>query len=191
MKKLNNFIQALDIITEYAENSDRNIIIAIDGRCASGKTTFSEYLKKHLDCNVIHLDDFFLQPHQRTQERLDKPGGNVDIERFKEEVMGGIFSGKDYSFRPFDCKVMSLSKPVSVKAKRLTLIEGSYSQHPEIAEYYDLKFFITTTPEKQKERIIQRNKEKADMFFSKWIPLEEKYFEAFSIEQACDFIIST
>ena len=58
-------------------------IVAIDGRCASGKSTLAAYLKSALACSVIHMDHFFLQPHQRTEKRLREPGGNVDYERFK------------------------------------------------------------------------------------------------------------
>ena len=35
-------------------------ILAIDGRCASGKTTLAGELQKRQACNVIHLDDFYL-----------------------------------------------------------------------------------------------------------------------------------
>jgi hypothetical protein len=31
---------------------------------------------------LFHTDDFFLQPHQRTRERLESVGGNIDYERF-------------------------------------------------------------------------------------------------------------
>ena len=67
-------------------------IISIDGRCASGKTTLSNLLKQIYDCNVFKMDDFFLQPHQRTKERLESPGENVDHERFEQEVIEGSYS---------------------------------------------------------------------------------------------------
>lgn len=191
MKILNDFSEALNIIIEYSINTENNIIVAIDGRCASGKTTFSRFLAEKLPCNVIHLDDFFLQVHQRTAERLSTPGGNVDIERFKYEVIKGILSGKDYSFRPFNCKTMSLAEPVFMKTAKVTVIEGSYSTHPEIAQHSDIKFFITTSPEKQRERVLFRNTKNADMFFSKWIPLEESYFSWAGTENKCDFKIIT
>ncbi len=35
-------------------------LIAVDGRCAAGKTTLAAQLQKDLGCNVIHMDDFFL-----------------------------------------------------------------------------------------------------------------------------------
>ena len=39
-------------------------IVAIDGRCASGKTTVSKALSEALKATVVHMDDFFLRPHQ-------------------------------------------------------------------------------------------------------------------------------
>ena len=33
------------------------------------------------------MDDFFLQPKQRTKERLEQAGGNVDYKRFKKEIV--------------------------------------------------------------------------------------------------------
>ena len=44
------------------------------------------------DCNVIHLDHFFWRPKQRTAERLQQAGGNVDYGRFLEEVLISLHS---------------------------------------------------------------------------------------------------
>ena len=45
-------------------------------------------------------------------------------------------------------------------------------------------------PELQRERILKRNgQEKAEMFFNRWIPMEQKYFEAFKIREKCDIIL--
>ena len=60
-----------------------SVTVAIEGKCTSGKTTLANYLGEVYDCNVFSMDSFFLQPHQRTEERLAQPGGNVDYERFK------------------------------------------------------------------------------------------------------------
>ncbi|MEI3593674.1 MAG: DUF3842 family protein [Lachnospiraceae bacterium] len=56
-------------------------IIAIDGRCAAGKTTLAARLAKELGGDVIHMDDFFCRLTLRTQERRSEPGGNVHYER--------------------------------------------------------------------------------------------------------------
>ena len=56
------------------------VIVAIDGKCTSGKTTLASQLAEIYDCNVFHMDDFFLRPEQRTPERFAEDGGNVDNE---------------------------------------------------------------------------------------------------------------
>ena len=73
------------------------VIVAIDGKCTSGKTTLASKLAQIYDCNVFHMDDFFLRPEQRTPERFAEVGGNVDYERFQEEVLLPLKTGKAFS----------------------------------------------------------------------------------------------
>ena len=73
------------------------VVVAIDGKCTSGKTTLASKLAQIYDCNVFHMDDFFLRPEQRTPERFAEIGGNVDYERFREEVLLPLKSGKAFS----------------------------------------------------------------------------------------------
>ena len=72
-----------------------HVTIAIDGRCGSGKTTLANKLKAYFDCHIFHMDDFYLQEYQRTQERYNEPGGNVDRERFKKEVLEPLKEHQD------------------------------------------------------------------------------------------------
>lgn len=166
-------------------------IIAVDGRCASGKTTFAEKLKAELHCNVIHMDDFFLRPEQRTRERYAEPGGNVDRERLEAEVLVPLAAGAPFSYRPFDCRKMALSAPVAFVPNDITLIEGTYSTHPVLTKYYDLRIFMTASHETQLSRLTERNPDCVDMFREKWIPLEEAYFSAFDVESKADIVIRT
>ena len=83
------------------------VIVAIDGKCTSGKTTLASKLAEIYDCNVFHMDDFFLRPEQRTPERFVEVGGNVDYERFQDEVLLPLKTGKAFSYRPFDCNTFS------------------------------------------------------------------------------------
>lgn len=178
-----------DILLNKAKGKER-IIIAIDGRCASGKTTLVKELSKMLNCNVIHMDDFFLRPEQRTSERLSIPGENVDHERFLSDVLLPLEGGKAFAFRPFSCNNCSLGDPIKVTPKGINIIEGSYSCHPSLWEHYDLRIFLTVSPEEQLKRIVKRNGEQnAEVFRTRWIPLEEKYFTAFDIAQRCDIVL--
>ena len=162
------------------------VIVSIDGPCTSGKTTLTQKLSERYDCNVFHMDDFFLRPEQRTQARFAQPGGNVDYERFQEEVLLPLKEGVPFSYRPFDCKTFTLSAPVSVTPKKLTIIEGSYCNHPYFGAPYDLKIFLTVSAELQRQRILQRPAFLHKSFFEEWIPMENRYFHYFSILSSSD-----
>ena len=154
------------------------VIVAIDGKCTSGKTTLASKLAELYDCNVFHMDDFFLRPEQRTPERFAEVGGNVDYERFQEEVLLPLKSSKTFSYRPFDCSTFTLSDPVIVTPKRLNIIEGTYSHHPYFGNPYDLKILLTIDEEAQRRRILDRPEFLHKRFFQEWIPMENRYFDA-------------
>ena len=168
---------------------DRPVLVAIDGPCAAGKTTLGVKLQEKFDCNLFHMDDFFLRPEQRTEARFQEPGGNVDYERFREEVLEPLKRGEAFSYRPFDCKTFTLAQPVAVTPKKLTIIEGSYSHHPYFENPYDLKVFLDVDPEVQRQRILMRPAFLHQRFFESWIPMENGYFEAFSVKEQADLII--
>lgn len=161
-------------------------VIAIDGRCASGKTTLSEQLRQELSCDIIHADDFFLPPHRRTKERLEIPGGNIDYERILSEVLLPLHGKSDVCYRPYDCKSNSYGEAVRVPYGGIIILEGSYSCHPALWKYYDLHIFLSVSKDVQAERIRKRNASSAEMFFSRWIPLEERYFDAYKVKEHCE-----
>lgn len=166
------------------------IIVAIDGRCASGKTTLSGFLETEYGCNVFHMDDYFLRPEQRTGERLAAPGENVDHERFLEEILIPLRNNGDVLMRRYNCSTRCLESPVRVPRKRLNIVEGAYSLHPALFEYYDLTAFYDVDAGVQKDRIMKRNTdESAAGFFSLWIPLEEKYFRELHIKERAELLI--
>lgn len=136
------------------------VLVAIDGRCAAGKTTLAASLQAQLACNVFHMDDFFLRPEQRTPERLRQPGGNVDFERFLTVVLRPLRDGAPVTYRPYDCRTQRLCAPVHAEARPVNLIEGSYSCHPALWDLYDLHVFLSVGPEEQHRRIAARNGEK-------------------------------
>ena len=154
------------------------VIVAIDGKCTSGKTTLASKLAEAYDCNVFHMDDFFLRPEQRTPERFAEVGGNVDYERFQEEVLLPLKNGKAFSYRPFDCSTFTLAAPVTVTPQKLIIIEGTYSHHPYFGSPYDLKILLTVEDETQRQRILERPAFLHKRFFEEWIPMENRYFDA-------------
>ena len=171
-----------------ALNEKDRILIAIDGSCTAGKSTLASMLARDLDCNLFHMDDFFLRPEQRTQLRLSEIGGNVDYERFYETVLLPLKSGESFSYRPYDCGTGKLKEPVEILPKRINIIEGSYSCHPYFKDPYDIRIFLKISPQIRLERIRQRPAFLQQRFLKEWIPMEQAYFAAFAIEEKADIV---
>lgn len=166
------------------------VIVAIDGNCCAGKTTLAERLRVRLNATVFHMDDYFLQPQMRTLERLQTPGGNVDAERFLREVLLPLSREESVSVVRYDCKEDRLLEPETVEPTPICIVEGAYSLHPLLSPYYDFKVFCRIDPAMQLERIRKRNGiAQLHVFQNRWIPLESRYFEAYSIEQSCDLVV--
>lgn len=183
-----NLPQLIQMITDRLSEK-QSLTVAIDGRCGGGKTTLAQALQAHFSATLIHADDFFLRPEQRMPERFAEPGGNMDRERLIAEVLLPLKIGLPFSYRPFDCSTLSLAEPISVDPAPLTIVEGSYSCHPDLWDCYDLHIFVDVDSEEQLRRITKRNgAAMAKVFAERWIPLEERYFKAFSICEKCEIV---
>lgn len=179
----------LDVIERMISNKP-NAVIGIDGYCASGKTTLAIQLARDFNAQIIHMDDFFLPPEMRTEERLSETGGNVHYERFNDEVVSGLKKGYGFVYRAFSCKHGSFAENKTILPNEPVIIEGSYAFHPKINLDYDLKLFLKADYETRLERILKRNGPDAlEVFKAKWIPLENRYFDEFGIETKSDIII--
>lgn len=171
--------------------SEERVILAIDGRSGAGKSSLAALLASVYDgALVVHMDDFFLQRHQRTAQRLQTPGGNVDHERFLEEVLLPMRRGEAFWYRPFDCGRMEIGEGMRLLPGRLCIVEGSYSLHPSLASAVDLRVALRIDAAAQRARILARNGEQMLARFTEmWIPLEEQYFSATRLFSRCDRVI--
>ncbi len=165
-------------------------VLSIDGPCASGKTTIGKLLSSFLECPCIHMDDYFLQANQRTAQRLEEPGGNIDYERFHQEINEAWNHKQPIHMRSYDCSSQKLRKEVILEESPILIIEGSYAHHPYLDDMQAFKIFMDIEPSIQKERLQKRSPDKFPDFIEKWIPMEEKYFHAFSIKEKSDYVFS-
>ncbi|MDR0325680.1 MAG: uridine kinase [Oscillospiraceae bacterium] len=169
----------------------KHVSVAIDGNSAAGKSSLAELLRSRYHCNVISMDDFFLQPFQRTPDRLAEPGGNIDYERFGAEVIPPLETGGAISYQVYDCQIGKLSRTIQAAPRPLCVIEGVYSLHPRFIDSYDIKVCLCVDAEEQRRRLLERNPERYDRFINEWIPMENRYFEAFQIFAKCDVTFNT
>ena len=182
----------LEVLTAHIRRlaeSSAPALIALDGRCAAGKTTLAKALAERCGWSVVHLDDFCPRPEQRTPERLAEPGGNLDRERVLAEALTPLQNGQAARYRPFDCRSQRLSPAFRVVPPApVTLVEGAYACHPALWARYALRVFLDVDPAEQRRRILARDgPARLEVFLRRWIPLEEAYIAAYDIPRRCAY----
>ena len=186
------YIQVFNSIDEMLKQDDRLIVVAIDGMSGGGKSTLADLLARNYECNVFHMDNYFLPLEMRTEDRLSEPGGNVHYERFRNEILNPLRENRSVISRAYSCGDWTYTEPKEVEVKRLNIIEGSYSMHPHLREAYDFKVFLEIEKNEQIRRLVLRDPDRSiQPFIDRWIPLENKYFTELNIRSHCDIILDT
>lgn len=169
--------------------SDKNVILSIDGNSGSGKTTCASVLQEVFGTNVFHMDDYYLPIKERAENWRETPAGNMNLNRFREEILEPLKRGGNVNYKPFLCQKQAYGDAAVVEPTKLTIIEGSYSQHPQLSSYYDLKVFLSCDGETQKRRLMKREGDYYSMFESTWIPMERHYHEVCRVKEKADFVL--
>lgn len=175
------YFPALAAIGRLAARGGRPALIAIDGRCGSGKSGLAGLIAALFPCNVLHTDDFYL-PHESREEGWQRrPGGNMDFPRLRH-TLAPLMRGEAAEYRAYNCQTGRLEEPAHMPPRPLTVLEGSYSQHPDIGAEYDLRLFLSCGREELDSRLKAREGDYYPEFQRLWIPMEELYIDTFGIE---------
>ena len=181
--------EAVALIEGLLEKQDR-AIMALDGMSCSGKTTFAQALAEKFSGSVVHMDDFFLPADRFTEEMQALPGGNMDRDRFRAEVLSPLSAGGDFAYAAFSCRDQALLPDKVQVSGRLIVVEGAYALLPAWGKYWDLALFLQVSREEQQGRLLLRNGAKGMVpFLMRWIPREESYFKACNVKDRCDAVV--
>ncbi len=176
-KEYGRYLELYAAVEQLLKKQD-TVTVAIDGNCGAGKADAARLLCTLFEGNVFSTSDFYL-PHTRV----------LDRERFRGEVLGKLREGKPFIYRPYNYSVMQMGEPVEVQPKRLNVVEGVYSMHPELADLYDLKVFLSAPLSEQEARILERHGSfMLRRFLEEWIPMTNDYFDKFKIRETADYL---
>jgi len=207
-------IEETSLLLEIGDRLDREgrALAVIDGDCCAGKTTLARAAIALLyQGDIIPMDDFFLPPSLRSEERLRIPGGNVHFERFQAEALEGLRASlltapsptrlpaekgtwRPFTYGQYDCRSDRIT-PRRVSPRALVIVEGSYSLHPVFSEGYKalhaLRIFLSVSPEEQLRRLQKRDPALLERFRQDWIPLEKAYAKAYDVKGSADISLCT
>ena len=168
------------------------VLVALDGRCGSGKTTLAAQLARQFPraSRCIPMTSIFPQPAVwQTGSRSLAPTWTWSVCVPRCSPPPG--PGQAIPYHAYSCRAGAYLPEQCFAPQPLVIVEGSYSCHPTLADCYDLKVFVTCSKEEQARRLLAREGERYSGFTARWIPLEEGYFAKFQIEQTVDFILDT
>lgn len=169
----------------------KSLVIGIDGRCGSGKTTLSEQIRERFACRLFHMDDYYLPMEQRECSWKEHACANMDIDRMLEEVVKPSYLGRTVIYTPYSCRKRAYGTSREYPWEMLTVIEGSYALHPKLYKYYDLTVFLTCDSTVQEKRLSAREGERIGLYKELWIPLEEMYRKEFLVDEKADIRFDT
>ena len=168
------------------------LVLALDGRCGSGKTTLAAALAEQFpDSTVLHTDDFYLPPAGRVPGWEQIPCANMDLTRLRDEALRPAYKGLPVPYRAYSCREGACLPVQQLRAQPLVILEGSYSHHPLLAGYETLRVFVTCSKQEQTRRLQAREGGRYANFAARWIPLEEAYFTQYNVEDKADFVMDT
>lgn len=171
---------------------ERPVLLALDGRCGSGKTTLAAQLAELFpDSAVFHTDDYYLPPARRISNWAETPCANMDLTRLRDELLLPAQAGAAVCYRAYSCREGAYLPEQPLAPAPLYIVEGSYSHHPLLAGCYDLKVFVTCSQAEQVRRLQAREGARYENFVRRWIPLEEGYFAQYRIEEQADLVWDT
>ena len=185
------FSEIAQRIAAMAAQQKGPLFVGIDGRCGSGKSSLAAAIAEKVPCAVFHMDDFYLPFSRRAQNWEQTPGGNIDFARLFEECITPALAGKTVLYRAYNCPDDALKPAIPVSPCGIYLVEGSYSLHPALAAPYALTVFLHCSKEVQAQRLRRREGAHFKAFETRWIPMEERYFAAYPVQQNATFTLDT
>jgi uridine kinase len=184
--------------------SAQGLVVAIDGRSGSGKSTVAQALARDIGAVIVCGDDFFaanvsdvewdaLTPEQRQAEA-------IDWRRLRREAIEPLRAGRPALWYAFDFQAGPRSNgsyrlqeaPTELGPKPVVVLEGAYCARPELADVLDVRVLVEVAPAVRRARLAAR--EAPDIirrWHARWDEAEEHYFTHVRPPRTFDVIIRT
>jgi uridine kinase len=182
----------------------RGLIVAIDGRSGSGKSTVAEAVAQATGAVIVPCDDFFAAGI--TDEEWDRrtpaqrAADAIGWRRLKREAIEPLRTGHPARWYAFDFLAGPrsdgtyplLKAPTERPPMPVVLLDGAYSARPELADVLDLSVLVEAATATRQARLTAR--EAPDFlrqWHARWDPAEEYYFSQVRPPSAFDVVVQT
>ena len=175
----NDFVAFLHALNRRQQT----LLIAIDGRGGSGKSTFARRLERAGDdIAIVEMDDFYRPARERLARAASgdiEIGGNFDWRRLRDQVLLPISRDEPASYQRYDWATDTLAEWHTVGIGGIVIAEGNYTTRKELFPFYDYTVWIEAPHEVRLERGLRRGgRDTLNRWLTEWMPEEERYLAA-------------
>lgn len=163
-------------IARFASGYGSTARIGIDGPGASGKSTLAAGLVEALPEAVLVPGDDFYRPESDSNRSEIEIAGLFDLSRLWSQVLIPHSQGRELQYQRYDWETGSLGDWATRASGAPLIIEGIYSTHQTLRDYYDLRIWVTAPRAIRLARGIERDGEEArSKWVDVWMPAEDRY----------------
>lgn len=180
--------EIIEAIDRWLEAFHTPLLVAIDGRAGTGKSTIAELVATSFGAAILHSDMFFAA--QVTNAEWDAMSGAerardcIDWVRLRRDAVLPLLDGNMAEFQGFDFAARRTdgSFPFSETSSRIgsrpiILMEGAYAARPELADLVGLSVLVEAPEAVRRERLTARESETFLLeWHRRWDPAERHYF---------------
>lgn len=170
------------------------ILVGIDGRGGSGKSTIARALSALIDSSVVvEFDDFYRPSEERGplgDARSAEVGRNFDWPRVRDQVLIPLDTDRSARYQRYDWVADQLAEWHELRPGGVVIIEGNYCTRSELRDFYDLTIWVEAPHDVRLRRGLERGgQDQLDRWLEEWMPEEERYIEAENPQARVDLIL--
>lgn len=149
------------MIADARDASAHPIVVALDGRSGSGKSTMASALADALDAAVVTGDDFYADLSDDDRRSLS-PGAAAesmfDWRRLRDEALIPLRQRRVASYRPYDWSSGAGlgADAMTIAPADVVVLDGVYSGRPELADFVDVAVVVHCPRPERLQRLAAR-----------------------------------
>jgi uridine kinase len=187
-------VELAALVRERLADGGRPVVVAIDGRSGTGKSTLAARLAAELGSGpdpvgvaIIEGDDFYAGGTATAWDRrsASEKADHVVDRRRERAVLEALRAWGVATWHPFDWDSDRwdqdpppfADRPRTVEAAPVMILEGAYSCHPDLQDLVDLQVLLVLPDDLRRARLFAREGDDHDPGWdARWSEAEEHYF---------------
>lgn len=158
------------------------LIVALDGRSGTGKSTLAIALANRLNATVITQDDFYTGgtlADWNTLTAQEKADRVIDWRRVRHEVLEPLIANRQAVWHPFNWEAFEGLAPhtITADAAPIIILDGAYAARPELSDLINLSILLQLPDDIRRERLkLREGEDYLSAWNAVWEEAEDHYF---------------